>query len=102
MGNSDSAILLSPLKLMFFSLTVCLHHHDAVISLIPCVYHVKWRQQLTSFWAQFNLSFLDNWCGHRSNYCKFRNFGENFIFSNSVKSHICDVKNLWLVHDLPI
>ena len=28
-------------------------------------------------------------CGH---YCKFVNFRENFIFSNSVKSHICDIK----------
>ena len=26
-------------------------------------------------------------------YCKFGNFRENFIFANSVKRHICDVKN---------
>ena len=26
-------------------------------------------------------------------YCKFRNFRENFIFANSIKRHICDVKN---------
>ena len=25
-------------------------------------------------------------------YCKFGNFRENFIFTNSVKRHICDVK----------
>ena len=34
-------------------------------------------------------------------YCKFGNFGENFIFANSVISHICDVKNSRLGHDLP-
>ena len=28
-------------------------------------------------------------------------FRENFIFWNSVKRHICDVKNLRLGHDLP-
>ena len=26
-------------------------------------------------------------------YCKSGNFHENFIFANSVKRHICDVKN---------
>ena len=26
-------------------------------------------------------------------YCKFGNFRENFIFANNVKRHICDVKN---------
>ena len=26
-------------------------------------------------------------------YCKFGNFRDNFIFANSVKGHICDVKN---------
>ena len=35
-------------------------------------------------------------------YCKFENFPENFIFANSVKRHICDVKNLPIGHDLPI
>ena len=34
--------------------------------------------------------------------CKSVNFGENFIFVNSVKRHTCDVKNLRLEHDLPI
>ena len=36
-------------------------------------------------------------------YCKFRNFWENLIFANSVKTHICDVKKFceqWC--DLPI
>ena len=28
-----------------------------------------------------------------NDYCKFGNFRENFIFANSVKRHICDVKN---------
>ena len=32
----------------------------------------------------------------------FGNFRENFIFANSVKSHICDVNNSRLRHDLPI
>ena len=35
-------------------------------------------------------------------YCKFRNFYENFIFTNSVKRHICDVKILLLGHVLPL
>ena len=35
-------------------------------------------------------------------YCKFGNFRENFIFANSVKRHICDVKNSRLSHDLQI
>ena len=35
-------------------------------------------------------------------YCKFGNFRENFIFANSVKRHICDVKNSRLRHDIPI
>ena len=39
---------------------------------------------------------LDWW-----NYCEFRNFCENFIFTSSLKRHICHIKNLWLRHDLP-
>ena len=35
-------------------------------------------------------------------YCTFRNFRENFIFANSIKIHISDVKNLRLRLDLPI
>ena len=35
-------------------------------------------------------------------YCKLGNFPENFIFVNSVKRHICDVKNVQLGHDLLI
>ena len=38
----------------------------------------------------------------RQEYCKFGNFRENFIFANSVKRHICDVKITRLWHDLPI
>ena len=34
-------------------------------------------------------------------YCKFENFSENSIFANSVKRHICHVKNSVLGHDLP-
>ena len=35
-------------------------------------------------------------------YCKFGNFREHFIFANSAKRHICDVKESRLWHDLPI
>ena len=35
-------------------------------------------------------------------YCKSQSFRENFIFANSVKRHICDVKNSRQGHDLPI
>ena len=35
-------------------------------------------------------------------YCKFRNFGDNFIFLKSIKRHICHVKNSRQGHDLPI
>ena len=35
-------------------------------------------------------------------YYKFGNFRENFIFVNSIKRHICDIKNSRLGHDLPI
>ena len=35
-------------------------------------------------------------------YCRFGNFRENFIFANSNKRHISDVKNSRLRQDLPI
>ena len=35
-------------------------------------------------------------------YCKFGNFHENFIFANSMKIHICDIKYSRLGHDLPL
>ena len=35
-------------------------------------------------------------------YCKFRNFCENFIFANSIKRHVCAVRNSRLGHDIPI
>ena len=38
----------------------------------------------------------------KSIYCKFENFRDNFIFTNSIKRHICDVRNLQLVHDIRI
>ena len=38
----------------------------------------------------------------RPQYCRFRNFRENFIFANSIKRHIRDVKNSQLRQDLPI
>ena len=35
-------------------------------------------------------------------YCRFGNFPENFIFANSIKRQISDVKYLQLRQDLPI
>ena len=40
--------------------------------------------------------------GHVPQYCKFGNFRKNYIFANSVKRHIWEVKNSRPVHDLPI
>ena len=34
-------------------------------------------------------------------YCKFGNFRDNFIFTNSVKRHICHIKKSRLGPDLP-
>ena len=34
-------------------------------------------------------------------FCKFRNFGKNFIFAKSDRRHICHIKILQLGHDLP-
>ena len=36
------------------------------------------------------------------NYCKFRNFLMHFNFPNSIKTHICNVKNSRRGHDLLI
>ena len=33
-------------------------------------------------------------------YCQFVNFGDNFIFGNSIERHICRVENFCLGHDL--
>ena len=38
----------------------------------------------------------------RAIYCRFRNFRENFIFANSIKRHISEVKNSRIRKDLPI
>ena len=35
-------------------------------------------------------------------YCRFGNFRENFIFANSIKRHISDVKNSRIRQDLPL
>ena len=35
-------------------------------------------------------------------YYKFGNFRSNFIFVNSIKTHICDVRYPRLVHDIRI
>ena len=45
---------------------------------------------------------LEAWPSDKSVYCKFGNFRENFIFTNNVDRHICDVKLLRFGHDLLI
>ena len=35
-------------------------------------------------------------------YCKIGNFRDNFIFVNSVKTHICDVESSRQGRDLPL
>ena len=35
-------------------------------------------------------------------YCRFGNFRENFIFANSIKRHISDVKKTQIRQDLPL
>ena len=40
-------------------------------------------------------------CNQLHHYCKFGNFRDNFIFANSMKKHICDVKKSRLGHNLP-
>ena len=39
---------------------------------------------------------------YRREYCKFGFFCENFIFANSIKRHIYDVRNSRLWHDIRI
>ena len=41
-------------------------------------------------------------CSVRSQYCRFGYFRENFIFANSIKIHISDVKISRLTQDLHI
>ena len=38
----------------------------------------------------------------RIKYCRFGKFRDNYIFANSIKRHISDVKNSPLRQDLPI
>ena len=42
------------------------------------------------------------YCRSDPPYCKSANFGENFIFTKSVKRYICDIQNTRQGHDLPI
>ena len=48
-----------------------------------------------------NKLVFDKLCIHFV-YCRFDNFGENFIFAHCFKRHISDVKNSPLRQDLPI
>ena len=50
----------------------------------------------------FIILCLSGWGTNAEIYCKFGKFHENFVFSNSIKRPICDVKNSWLGHELPI
>ena len=54
---------------------------------------------LTQIMDYFFLLAITN---HTFIYCKFANFRENFIFANSAKRHICDVKKSRTGQDLPI
>ena len=75
--------------LIYFLLSVFfLLMHDLIILILI---YAKSRLQESS---QQILLYI--WC------CKSENFCENFIFENSVKRHICDLKYLRLGHDLPI
>ena len=49
-------------------------------------------QHVTPYWV---LNWVQHGC---KNYCKF----VNFMFANSTKTHICDIKNLRQGRDLPI
>ena len=40
--------------------------------------------------------------GDKFEYCLFGNFRENFIFANSIKRHISDVKKSRIKQDLPL
>ena len=67
------------------------------------------KYPLSGFWSSKGLSIqvaslTDTWIVRPSSlcYCKFGNFRDNFIFVNSVKRHICDVKKSRLGHELPI
>ena len=59
----------------------------------------SWSKLFTKSYQQMTLG--DKEKAYPSD-CKFGNFRKNYIFPKSVKSHICDVKNSQLGHDLPI
>ena len=50
----------------------------------------------------FVMPFYEGPFLHRFYYCRFGNFRENFVFANSFKRHISDVKDSRLRQDLPI
>ena len=66
-------------------------------------YHMVFWARLYRFliFAFSLLCFAELWIIQHLIYCKCGNFRENLIFANSVKRHICDVKNSRLCHDLP-
>ena len=59
----------------------------------PTFYYADWESlspQVVSEWNSVPLCI--KWLRPFLWYCKFGNFRVNFIFANSVKRHICDVK----------
>ena len=52
---------------------------------------------MSSLGVHASVGFILRWL----NYCKLGNFHEHFIFVKSVKTHICDIKKLQQVCDLP-
>ena len=53
-------------------------------------HYTDWTQTgVTSFGRKFDF--------HVVIYCNFGNFGESFIFADSIKRHICDVKIRYFV-----
>ena len=75
-----------------------MYHIDSESPIRPTLFNMsgsfdKYNQ--TSFiWTRPLFTFSSgSHCNKQLKYCKSGNFCKNFIFVNSVKRHICDVKN---------
>ena len=69
--------------------------YDHLMSVVYCMSMVVCRLSVTDNSSYTTESIFIQ-------YCKFRNFSQNFVFLKSVKRHICDIKNSLLGHELPI
>ena len=67
-----------------------LHKFNVILNLRKSVVQYNVAISLSLGGWPFSLIFVFQ---GQAVYCKFGNFGDNFIFTNSVKSHICVVKN---------